>query len=344
MEMTVSFQGLSPHIRGNLSEPSLIPIVQGSIPAHTGEPLGREPRSGPCGVYPRTYGGTMSLKVKVSSSMGLSPHIRGNRKARRNILLIQGSIPAHTGEPNHSHIMLITLKVYPRTYGGTMSCMQNISSIMGLSPHIRGNPGLCIGTFIGTGSIPAHTGEPSNDYPADGRSGVYPRTYGGTISSSVHWANRRGLSPHIRGNPLSPLAVFSSIGSIPAHTGEPVEAHCDCRNNWVYPRTYGGTPAVRQWTLPCAGLSPHIRGNRRTKPRVSVLRGSIPAHTGEPGTGVPGIACRGVYPRTYGGTIGLMNTGPGHWGLSPHIRGNQIEGQTFRISGGSIPAHTGEPV
>ena len=75
--------GLSPRVRGNL-EPELDGGFPGrSIPACTGEPLDQR-RAGWLGrVYPRVYGGTVSLKPSESRRDGLSPRVRGNRRRRR---------------------------------------------------------------------------------------------------------------------------------------------------------------------------------------------------------------------------------------------------------------------
>ena len=93
---------------------------------------------------------------------------------------------------------------------------------MGLSPHIRGNPALALAQGRARGSIPAHTGEPDKCRKKMGSGGVYPRTYGGTVSQSPIRRTIAGLSPHIRGNHDHFQVLDYFIGSIPAHTGEPL--------------------------------------------------------------------------------------------------------------------------
>ena len=72
------------------------------------------------------------------------------------------------------------LGVYPRTYGGTRSSDPKIVTVMGLSPHIRGNAYLAPDFENGVGSIPAHTGERLQKRDVCVSTWVYPRTYGGT--------------------------------------------------------------------------------------------------------------------------------------------------------------------
>ena len=90
-------------------------------------------------------------------------------------------------------------------------------------------------------SIPARAGEPPIPARLDGLPAVYPRACGGTPTSSALWLLLEGLSPRVRGNPLSRYLPDVASGSIPARAGEPAE---DDRNNpqrKVYPRACGGT-------------------------------------------------------------------------------------------------------
>ena len=153
--------GLSPHVRGNLFCLLWLCGLLRSIPARAGEPSGKG--SSPAGtrVYPRTCGGTMSWPVMSSTSMGLSPHVRGNRPIPATQISNRGSIPARAGEPLPACQWPATRGVYPRTCGGTASVGCIGLSVSGLSPHVRGNP---VGTYLIRvihGSIPARAGEPA---------------------------------------------------------------------------------------------------------------------------------------------------------------------------------------
>ena len=50
----------------------------------------------------------------------------------------------------------------------------------------------------------------------------------------------------------------------------------------VYPRMYGETLPQAMVVAPGAGLSPHVRGNRRHVHDCFIAGGSIPACTGKP--------------------------------------------------------------
>ena len=91
--------GLSPRVRGNLSDQRPQVVGNGSIPARAGEPSAILPASSGCAVYPRACGGTSRVDADVYSQVGLSPRVRGNRSARPGAHPGRGSIPARAGEP-----------------------------------------------------------------------------------------------------------------------------------------------------------------------------------------------------------------------------------------------------
>ena len=214
----------------------------------------------------------------------------------------------------------------------------------GLSPRIRGNRVRAPARAVPRGSIPAHTGEPTPQTASQALARVYPRAYGGTCRRRRPTTSCRGLSPRIRGNHHCDADLRHRVGSIPAHTGEPESGEIDGAAVPVYPRAYGGTATRRRSWTPDGGLSPRIRGNRPETEKPIRPPGSIPAHTGEPRPGPKLSPTAGVYPRAYGGTTSHWTCQPRQSGLSPRIRGNRPPDRRHRQRGGSIPAHTGEPL
>ena len=69
--------------------------------------------------------------------------------------------------------------------GGTAATVNASSSVLGLSPRVRGNPKITGLSDIDTGSIPACAGEPISTGSAVGRSRVYPRVCGGTLAGTL---------------------------------------------------------------------------------------------------------------------------------------------------------------
>ncbi len=167
--------------------------------------------------------------------------------------------------------------------------------------------------------------------------------HGGTMSSGIFIACRKGLSPHARGN--HDVAVFDGIkaGSIPACTGEPAPFATSRANLRVYPRMHGGTSSAFLFLSLSGGLSPHARGNHTIALDTWDGGGSIPACTGEPAQEYQTPAALRVYPRMHGGTYNISKNAYCSLGLSPHARGNLVPCGIDVAHFGSIPACTGEP-
>ena len=295
--------GLSPRIRGNLFRFVVYIGRQGSIPANTGEPWCLLRLQRQAGVYPREYGGTQ--------------HTLPKRHYRTR------SIPANTGEPRRDPRHPRRNRVYPREYGGTLEFRGLGMPTAGLSPRIRGNLRAFGQERLNGGSIPANTGEPSEESSSVSVSWVYPREYGGTLDRRWWCLRFVGLSPRIRGNRLRAAVLVVLDGSIPANTGEPRHSSNRYMQYRVYPREYGGTPLVGEPPCLARGLSPRIRGN--PKGRCS-----------------DALHAR-VYPREYGGTEVVVANFGHQGGLSPRIRGNRRRIELAKHLVGSIPANTGEP-
>ena len=233
-------------------------------------------------VYPRTCGGTLRRTGTGQHATGLSPHVRGNRGARRGRGHREGSIPARAGEPSTPTITAATTGVYPRTCGGTFVGLLTVARLWGLSPHVRGNRQRRQSTSPGSGSIPARAGEPIGRWRAPVVRWVYPRTCGGTAPRGCDAGDPEGLSPHVRGNLRALKSVHLAFGSIPARAGEPASVCFRLCLPWVYPRTCGGTTRGTHGWRRGMGLSPHVRGNPERSRGSLRDFGSIPARAGEP--------------------------------------------------------------
>ena len=354
-------QGLSPRVRGNRWSLAGALLDEGSIPACTGEPSLLSTINGLLPVYPRVYGGTGRMSLRLSNASGLSPRVRGNRlhriPSRRGSRSIpacthglrycgdghQRSIPACTGEPPATDGGCSAPRVYPRVYGGTIIEVLVAGASDGLSPRVRGNQPHPDRRLARRRSIPACTGEPARQLlsPSATLRGSIPACTGEPHSFSRQVQDSYGLSPRVRGNPTDVHALYHVGRSIPACTGEPITHTSSNHQGQVYPRVYGGTSLPGAQGIPGVGLSPRVRGNLPRRRHDQRSHRSIPACTGEPaGESSPSVRY-GVYPRVYGGTAHPLEDQPDRSGLSPRVRGKTRLPDISRQ--GSIPACTGEP-
>ena len=294
--------GLSPRVRGNRRRDGERLVGGGSIPACAGEPACRRRPPADAWVYPRVCGGTTVGRRVADHGAGLSPRVRGNRRAPASHPVGARSIPACAGEPVRAVRRAVYVRVYPRVCGGTVASSSIRAAPSGLSPRVRGNLRVAERGRGASGSIPACAGEPVDGALGKSYSQVYPRVCGGTGYLYQLMERGAGLSPRVRGNLRAAESAADLVGSIPACAGEPGGARGPARAAWVYPRVCGGTlaqPAYVDWP---GGLSPRVRGNRRPELAGTGHRGSIPACAGEPsGSGSPARSRR-VYPRVCGGT------------------------------------------
>ena len=191
-------------------------------------------------------------------------------------------------------------------------------------------------------SIPACAGETPQAWPPIPVWGVYPRVCGGNHHRRSHAAGPRGLSPRVRGKPVTNHVGSLSRRSIPACAGEtrsPPPRPC---RHTVYPRVCGGND------FPCwlesiwAGLSPRVRGKLKVGLVYQGRGWSIPACAGE--TLLASVLLRvvRVYPRVCGGNSHGGPPGLGCLGLSPRVRGKQSPTRHNAGDPGSIPACAGE--
>ena len=288
-------------------------------------------------------GGTAGATLRRLAARGLSPRVRGNQVQKARSATSIGSIPACAGEPGACCGRWTAMRVYPRVCGGTFGDETPIEPAAGLSPRVRGNLRVFLVGPAVVGSIPACAGEPPTGSSWRWLARVYPRVCGGTICGAEPITVTSGLSPRVRGNrPLDRLGVWR-IGSIPACAGEPCPEPAAFQTGRVYPRVCGGTPHVTDVVQQLQGLSPRVRGNRRRSWTRRQRAGSIPACAGEPGRPGWGRSCPRVYPRVCGGTSRVYRVLLGVAGLSPRVRGNQLDDRPVILLSGSIPACAGEP-
>ena len=215
--------------------------------------------------------------------------------------------------------------------------------VVGLSPRVRGNPIIRPLKLVIPRSIPASAGEPRTMLLSHRRSWVYPRECGGTCRRGLRTPAVGGLSPRVRGNRTPARDSIPGTRSIPASAGEPKQSHGVRRRTKVYPRECGGTIIRGRQRAPGEGLSPRVRGNRRSPATMAGLKRSIPASAGEPTEPLLIVSAPGVYPRECGGTEVSEKLAIPFEGLSPRVRGNPACQSSADTNKRSIPASAGEP-
>ena len=169
--------------------------------------------------------------------------------------------------------------------------------------------------------------------------------------------------PAPAGEPVRDAPGNQFVRSIPAPAGEPRPATPRPGRGPVYPRACGGTYDALLWAVWLSGLSPRLRGNLDGIERKVIRERSIPAPAGEPKRVLYRASAQKVYPRAWGEPISASTRasfaavypracGGTHpngsdlsiaHGLSPRLRGNQVDQGGYIIIVRCIPAPAGEP-
>ena len=294
--------GLSPRMRGNPCLRLWSLCQAGSIPTHAGKPNGTAGKDHGDKVYPHACGETYGEIETIVTRCGLSPRMRGNLVVVAGPDSHFGSIPTHAGKPLSGSLIAAAVMVYPHACGETILPAPTRGIRLGLSPRMRGNHNFGLGSVAGFGSIPTHAGKPRSSISYIIRTGVYPHACGETRLSLLRPEHEKGLSPRMRGNPLTRARPAVALGSIPTHAGKPVRHHPCSYLVGVYPHACGETVPFRIDGFRCAGLSPRMRGNPKAEDYILHVERSIPTHAGKPfGAPSTNIAFK-VYPHACGET------------------------------------------
>ena len=194
--------GLSPLARRNHHAERKTLGRHGSISARAEEPLCFVARSGQEGVYLRSRGGTNSSFSHNYPLCGLSPLARRNLTCPAKVVFACGSISARAEEPFCLLLVLLVVRVYLRSRGGTHTTSAPSALAPGLSPLARRNLVVPLVMWSGKGSISARAEEPTRTTARRAVQWVYLRSRGGTETLRLLDLHNRGLSPLARRNRL----------------------------------------------------------------------------------------------------------------------------------------------
>ena len=172
-------RGLSPRVRGKPAVAGTRAQRCGSIPACAGETRSVKAMWTRRPVYPRVCGGNAMGYLNATIGAGLSPRVRGKRRATGGIAGVTGSIPACAGETAECWIARRPTAVYPRVCGGNTDGFSPANRGRGLSPRVRGKPNRRAWCSCTARSIPACAGETYRPQPRGAGRRVYPRVCGG---------------------------------------------------------------------------------------------------------------------------------------------------------------------
>ena len=275
---------------------------------------------------------------------GPSPLTRGSRRSDEAQIAVDGSIPAHAGQPRTVDRSPRRVSVHPRSRGAAAMSQTRRTARPGPSPLTRGSPAIARSCRLITRSIPAHAGQPERDRLAARPTQVHPRSRGAAPLSAPALRAGWGPSPLTRGSRRADGAEVPLKRSIPAHAGQPSRAAAGSSCRWVHPRSRGAATSTREASSAVWGPSPLTRGSHTGQPGQQFSIRSIPAHAGQPMGVELTWAEYAVHPRSRGAAKALRMALQGAAGPSPLTRGSRIQCTQRTPHHRSIPAHAGQPI
>ena len=196
-------KGPSPLTRGSPMIACTSGVMVGSIPAHSGQPPWPGSPARAARVHPRSRGAACGLHLGQRLFAGPSPLTRGSHTDETEKRALEGSIPAHAGQPGSVDGHSAGFWVHPRSRGAAQLRRSLPLTSTGPSPLTRGSPATCASAPSARGSIPAHAGQPAMNRSLTRASRVHPRSRGAALDSARTEMDAAGPSPLTRGSPCS---------------------------------------------------------------------------------------------------------------------------------------------
>ena len=266
-----------------------------------------------------------------------SPDRLQRRRRRR------GSIPTSAGQPPRCASLRGPGWVYPHECGAAQIAFNGVEGGEGLSPRVRGSPFRFDSAVDSSRSIPTSAGQPHQPDKGTAALQVYPHECG--AASEPAWKRRRteGLSPRVRGSRRHRHTSECRPRSIPTSAGQPSPAGPTTTRCRVYPHECGAARISGITWHGTYGLSPRVRGSRRTPRRGPGRPGSIPTSAGQPPDDWQLVRWQSVYPHECGAAFREREYERPTPGLSPRVRGSHRRRRSRPNPLRSIPTSAGQP-
>ena len=312
------------------------------IPAHAGQtsPSGPHPRAAP--DHPRACGANEASVAAASHLAGSSPRMRGKRDEFTGVLIQRRIIPAHAGQTPARLPVRYCKTDHPRACGANQPFRTERGAQHGSSPRMRGKLEFGFYGVLYCRIIPAHAGQTAEKLSDHLNETDHPRACGANVSALQLGADKRGLSPRMRGKPAVSNRAWRPTRIIPAHAGQTLRFIVSACPWTDHPRACGANSMTDDNKALMAGSSPRMRGKLVV---VVLYRGEvriIPAHAGQTSIVPPESQCSQDHPRACGANKWDIVDSLDPAGSSPCMRGKRYwkgrPSRHLRI----IPAHAGQ--
>ena len=333
--------GSSPRVRGTGITSLAVAAGIRFIPACAGNSrvIIRECVSRP--VHPRVCGEQCTSPFERNLCAGSSPRVRGTAVGQLVVCDLGRFIPACAGNSRTRHRRLPWMTVHPRVCGEQIDTSDEIESVYGSSPRVRGTADETGAMAEASRFIPACAGNRgvwgANGPPIT----VHPRVCGEQQCAPVRRRARHGSSPRVRGTALHIREFPEFCRFIPACAGNSHRSPDRSHVRPVHPRVCGEQLRRGSDVAVHPGSSPRVRGTVLVAEPDYSLDRFIPACAGNRIPVRPDSRPRTVHPRVCGEQNFTMDQANTIAGSSPRVRGteHQVQPSTGKVR--FIPACAG---
>ena len=340
-DLTNSFIGSSPPVRGTPSKSAQLFLDSRFIPARAGNTALPSGSASIQAVHPRPCGEHQSTSDNAHYVNGSSPPVRGTPSPRTASSGIPRFIPARSGNTGRALRWARSPPVHPRPCGEHVTCLIRKESEAGSSPPVRGTQPGHLPRQVHRRFIPARAGNTWNARKAVRVSTVHPRPCG--EHTRRHGLRRvgSGSSPPVRGTQPGHLPRQVHRRFIPARAGNTASP---TRPPWgppVHPRPCGEHSSGSTLHPRLFGSSPPVRGTPENVLRIPLPGRFIPARAGNtPFCPLTNVVFS-VHPRPCGEHRRVQVLGVSTVGSSPPVRGTRQNRKHGKEALRFIPARAG---
>ena len=308
-----------------------------------GQPSGNGRGSGSRRIIPARAGPTWVITVAASVLPDHPRSCGANATRSRACPRTARIIPARAGptNPQHPESCLEKSPDHPRSCGANSGEVNGAFPDSGSSPLVRGQR-CSVGPLLRLARIiPARAGPTCIIYGVSHDTPDHPRSCGANIAFPHSKPGVFGSSPLVRGQLSVEFSTQGRLRIIPARAGPTCSSILYAVTTSDHPRSCGANCPTGRHTLPAAGSSPLVRGQRAVNGALPANFRIIPARAGP--TRDPFVFSLPIrdHPRSCGANAQPVGTYGGDNGSSPLVRGQLVDvfGKVgiFRI----IPARAG---
>ena len=212
--------------------------------------------------HPRACGANHQMSIRVRTTYGSSPRVRGKRTDSAAVSCTDRIIPARAGQTPPACTGARRTSDHPRACGANCAVLAAVAVAAGSSPRVRGKQPVGVNYHYRQRIIPARAGQTSFAVRCAEVMSDHPRACGANDLSFTDLRGADGSSPRVRGKLLHGRLLRRQRRIIPARAGQTSACVRTSPTRSDHPRACGANPFSGLAVALIAGSSPRVRGKQ----------------------------------------------------------------------------------